>query len=232
MPVVTLRLRALYGLAYAGSLAVGFAVARPGLPRPPMLIPTVTFLLLVTAAAVAAGHVIFRLVRQGLLSARARDRSALELLDLNKTLARRVRHQTRDLSKLAAHLESAREDERSRIARELHDELGQELTALRYTLTFLRQRFERDPASVRVNLDELELLLARTATTTRQIVSDLRPRILDELGLDAGVEWLLKRAEERAGLSCRLLTSARKLDWTWRSPSPRSVSSRSPSPTW
>src|SRR5262249_4013163 len=83
---------------------------------------------------------------------------------------------------------------------------------LRYCLTFLRKRFEKDPASIRGNLDELESLLGRTAGTTRQILSDLRPRILDDLGLDAGVEWLLKRTEERAGLACRLVTSCRKLD--------------------
>jgi len=65
VPVVTLRLRALYGFVYAAGLAAGFVLARPSLPPPPMLIPTVTFLLLVTVAAVAAGHAIFRLVRQG-----------------------------------------------------------------------------------------------------------------------------------------------------------------------
>jgi signal transduction histidine kinase len=132
--------------------------------------------------------------------------------ELNRTLEQRVRRQTQELRALAAHLESVREDERTRIARELHDELGQELTALRYALTFLRQRFERDPTSIRKNLDELDSLLGRTTTTTRQILSELRPRILDDLGLDAGVEWLLKRTEERAGLSCRLVTSCRKLD--------------------
>jgi signal transduction histidine kinase len=212
VPVVTLWIRALYGVVFAGGVFTGFALARPLDLRAPMLLPTLAFLLLVTTALVAAGDLIFRLVRRGFQSERARGRAAIALEELNRTLEQRVREQTQELRLLAAHLERAREDERLRIARELHDELGQELTALRYTLTFLRQRFEREPASIRPNLDELESLVGRTAATTRQILSDLRPRILDDLGLDASVEWLLKRTEERAGLTCRLVTACRKLD--------------------
>jgi signal transduction histidine kinase len=122
-------------------------------------------------------------------------------------LEERVRAQIRELRLLAAHLERAREEERSRIARELHDELGQELTAMRYTLGFLKQRFERDPGSIRGNIDELESLLARTATTTRHLLSELRPRALDELGLDAGVAWLLEQTREKTGLRCELAAS-------------------------
>jgi signal transduction histidine kinase len=211
-PLVPLPSRALLGAVFSGSLVAGFAIARPFAPPHPMMVPSIAFLLIVTAAGVGAGHVIYRLVRQVFLDTRARERTNLAFEALNRTLEERVRAQTHELRMLAAHLESAREDERVRIARELHDELGQELTALRYALTFTRQRFERDPASIRPNLDEIESLTGRAATTTRQIVSDLRPRILDDLGLDAGVEWLLKRTEERAGLVCRLVTSSRRLD--------------------
>jgi signal transduction histidine kinase len=127
-------------------------------------------------------------------------------------LSDRVRQQVSELRRLAAHLERAREEERTHIARELHDELGQELTAMRYTLGLLRKRHERDPSSIGQNLDDFEALLARTTTTARHIVSELRPRILDDLGLVAAVEWLVDKTRERTGLTCELTTSAPTLD--------------------
>jgi glucose-6-phosphate-specific signal transduction histidine kinase len=67
---------------------------------------------------------------------------------------------------------------------------------MRYALAFLRKRDDRDPAGVRGNLEELDALVARTAATARQILTDLRPRVLDDLGLDAAVEWLAELSEE------------------------------------
>ena len=212
VPVVSLRWRALCGATLPISLLAGFALARPIVPVRPMLWPTAAFLIFMATAGVAIGDLVYRLVRRGFFQGRAQQKLSLELTALNATLEERVRAQTRELRMLATHLENAREDERTRIARDLHDELGQELTAMRYTLTFLRQRFERDPSAIRGNLDELDALLGRTAATTRQILSELRPRIIDDLGLDAGVEWLLKRTEERTGLSFRFSPSSRRVD--------------------
>lgn len=204
VPAVALPVRALLGLLFSGAMVAGFALVRPLLPAHPMLVPTLAFLTLTTGAGVAIGHVVHRLVEQGFYAARAKSKASHELGELNRTLEARVRRKTRELRLLAAHIEDARETERARIARELHDELGQELTALRYTVTFLRQRYQRDPGSIEGNLDELEGLLGRTAATTRNLVSELRPPVLDELGLAAAVEWLLQRTEERTALVCRL----------------------------
>jgi signal transduction histidine kinase len=82
--------------------------------------------------------------------------------------------------------------------------LGQELSALRYALGFTRRRFLADPPAIAANLEELERLLDQTAATTRHIVTELRPRILDDLGLCAAVEWLVQRSAERTGLSIKL----------------------------
>ncbi|APR74740.1 Sensory box histidine kinase [Minicystis rosea] len=212
LPMVPLGHRAAYGIALSGSLCAGFAAARPLGITDPMVAAALTFLAFITVAALLAGEAIYRLVRRAFHSGRQRDRAARTLEALNRTLEQRVREQTQELRLLTSHLEGARERERAHVARELHDELGQELTALRYALTFTRQRFERDPGSIRGNLGELDSLLARTATTTRKLITDLRPRILDDLGLDAGVEWLVQRTEERGGLRCRLETSCRSLD--------------------
>src|SRR5262249_32306697 len=157
------------------ALLAGFAAARPLSASDPMLPATLSFLVFVTILAAVAGHLLYVLLRQSFFNARAHTRTSHALKDFNATLEERVREQTRELRMLASHIESAREDERTRISRELHDELGQELAALRYAVTFMKQRYERDPATVRGNLGELESLVQRTTTTTRQIVSQLRP---------------------------------------------------------
>jgi signal transduction histidine kinase len=204
VPVVPLSVRALYGIEALVSLLAGLIQVRPESPAHPMFGPTIAFLAFVVTLSALVGHLIYRLIHQEVASRRARDVAVRETESINRTLQDRVRDQTQDLRLLAAHLESTREDERTRIARELHDELGQELTAMRYTLDFTRQRFDQDPTSVRQNLVELESLLARTAATTRHLISDLRPRILDDLGLEAAVQWLLDRTRERTGLTCTL----------------------------
>lgn len=79
--------------------------------------------------------------------------------------------------RLVAALESARADERARLSRDLHDALGQELTALRYALSYTRQRYESDPDGARANLAELDDLLARATATTRSILRDLGPHV-------------------------------------------------------
>jgi signal transduction histidine kinase len=208
LPLAPFAWRAAFGLAIAASLLLGLAMARPFLPPHPMLGPAVGLLLFSTATALACSQFINRMVRRGFVQEQMQKETANKLAELNATLEQRVRAQTSELRMLAAHLETTREDEQARISRELHDELGQELTALRYALTFLKKRYERDPGNIRGNVEELESLLARTSTTLRNLVSELRPRVLDDLGLDAGVEWLLRRTEERAGLSCRLMSKA------------------------
>lgn len=119
-----------------------------------------------------------------------------------ETLEAKVREQTAELRELTKYNESARETERAHIARELHDELGQQLTGLRYALSLAETRFEREPASIGPNLRELAEHLSRTTDTTRDIVMDLRPRILDDLGLGAAAEWLIERTAAKAGLAC------------------------------
>jgi signal transduction histidine kinase len=99
--------------------------------------------------------------------------------------------------------ERTREEERTRIARELHDELGQELTAMNLALALTQQRFDRDPNCIKSNLVELDALLKRTHQTTRHIVTELRPPMLDTLGLSAALEWLARHTQ-RNGVLCAL----------------------------
>ena len=114
----------------------------------------------------------------------------LEALELARS-----RHALRGLSE---RLVEAREDERRRIARELHDDLGQRLTALKMELASLRQGLAGRAAEGRIGA-MLELL-DETVASVRRIAADLRPLMLDDLGLNAAIEWLARDAARRMGV--------------------------------
>jgi PAS domain S-box-containing protein len=109
-----------------------------------------------------------------------------------------------DLRRLLAALDSAQEEERKRIARELHDDLQQTLAAIRIDLAGLDEVLTTDPTAARPMLDRLDQLAQAAVTSTRRIVSDLRPQIVEELGLMAALEDLSRQFTERQGGVCRL----------------------------
>jgi PAS domain S-box-containing protein len=122
---------------------------------------------------------------------------------------RRSKEELRELA-LAAH--TVREQEKSRIARELHDELAQSLTALKMDVAWLRGHLPAGDASVSGKLGEIEALLDGTVAATRRISSDLRPLMLDDLGLVPAVEWLVQKFTERNGIPCELDIGAPDLE--------------------
>ncbi len=117
------------------------------------------------------------------------------------TLHRHTFMQSQELKRRAATIAA---HERVRIARDLHDSLGQELSALRYTLTHTKARFEQSPAMIGPNLDELDRLLVQTSATTRGLLTHLRPAVLDGLGFAPAVEYLLAECRERSELAIEL----------------------------
>jgi signal transduction histidine kinase len=119
---------------------------------------------------------------------------------------------TNELRALTTRLESVREEERTRIAREVHDELGGALTGLKMDLTRLRrqaemQNIEAVLAQVQAMLD----LLDSTVKTVRRIATDLRPGVLDDFGLVAAIEWQLQDFQARAGITCSFTTTVEDL---------------------
>jgi len=116
---------------------------------------------------------------------------------------KRSRAKLRDL---ANDLETVRERERTRIARELHDELGQALTAMRLELAWLESRVAGSPPAVRHKLEALGRLVETTNEALQRIAMELRPRVLDELGLTAAMHWQAEEFERRTGLIVRLRT--------------------------
>ena len=108
-----------------------------------------------------------------------------------------------NLRRLAAHAEQIKEGERKRIAREIHDDLGQNLLALRIEADMLatrtRDRHPRLHARARSTLFQIDA----TIKSVRQIINDLRPNVLD-LGLSAAVEWQIAEFKRRTGIACEL----------------------------
>jgi two-component system sensor histidine kinase UhpB len=103
------------------------------------------------------------------------------------------------LSELSSHLETAKEQERSRIARELHDDIGGNLTAIKIDVLWLAERVGTDP-KMRAKLAALEALVDQTAAAITRIGHDLRPGILD-LGLVAAIEWQAADFSDRTGVA-------------------------------
>ena len=112
-----------------------------------------------------------------------------------------------DIRQLASHLQDIREEERAGIAREIHDELGQQLTGLKMDLFWISKRIppgENDDVRQKVTgtLD----LLDTTIQTVRRIATDLRPDILDNLGLIAAIEWQGQEFQKRSGIPTTVIS--------------------------
>jgi two-component system sensor histidine kinase UhpB len=109
------------------------------------------------------------------------------------------------LRALTARLQAIREEERAKVAREIHDELGQALTCMKIDLWQIREESSLDRVDKDGVLLKIESLLGfidATVDTVRRIASDLRPSILDDLGLVPAIEWQLQDFQKRTGIIC------------------------------
>ena len=113
-----------------------------------------------------------------------------------------------DIRQLASNLQSIREDERTNMAREIHDELGQQLTGLKMDLHWLTRKINSTDAEVTNKMDESIELINATIASVRKISTDLRPSILDDLGLLAALEWQGEEFEKRSGTRVEFINKA------------------------
>lgn len=116
-----------------------------------------------------------------------------------------------ELRNLAAYQESMREEERTRISREIHDVLGQDLTALKLDLAWMRSRMPPGQDAMMRKIESMTALVDSTAKTVRRISKQLRPAMLDDLGLVEAVKLHLREFEERTGIACSLEPSDREM---------------------
>ncbi|HET7198768.1 MAG TPA: PAS domain S-box protein [Burkholderiales bacterium] len=119
-------------------------------------------------------------------------------ITLRKRYEDDLKRQQQELRELSARVLEAREEEKTRIARELHDELGQLLTALKMDLSWLRERLPG--AELAGKADEMAQILDHTVSATRRISADLRPLMLDDLGLAEAAGWLVEDFARRSGI--------------------------------
>ena len=125
----------------------------------------------------------------------------------------RLRASEENLRALATHLQSVREEERIHIAREIHDELGQALTGLKFELNTFAKHFESDDAAARQDKQQtLNVAIDRIINSVRRIASGLRPEVLDEIGLAAAFDWQAREFQRRTGIRCHVNIPARFSD--------------------
>jgi len=138
------------------------------------------------------------------------------LKNTNKDLDARVKERTKGLNNsnerlkkskeqlraLASRLEIIREEERINISRKIHDELGHSLTGIQFDLQALSKLPELQKKEISDELNSINKLVHQSLETLKGIASDLRPGVLDKLGLDAAIEWQLNQFQARTKIKC------------------------------
>jgi signal transduction histidine kinase len=133
---------------------------------------------------------------------RRRARQATNLLDQKRELARQVEERTQELTALSTHLQDVSELEKSALSRELHDELGGLLVAARMDLSWLQHRLPTSDAAIEQRFKRIHECLSAGVDLKRRVVEELRPTLLDNMGLFAALRWQFKESCRRTGLRC------------------------------
>ena len=118
--------------------------------------------------------------------------------------AENIRKLNEDLSELAKSLNTAREDERAEIAREIHDELGQHLTLLKMNAYWIKNHFKSEDEHLRVKIEQMLEATQNTIDTNRKLINTLHPSMLDEIGLSASLDWHLKAFNKSTGIKTNI----------------------------
>ena len=136
--------------------------------------------------------------------------------DINerKKAEEQLKQSHEELRQLALHLQDIREEEQKRIAREVHDELGQQITGLKMDIAWIWKKLHgiKDVVPIEEKLKEMTLLLDSAVQTIRKIASELRPSILDDLGVVAALEWQSNEFQKRFRVPVDFRTSVAYLD--------------------
>ncbi len=122
-----------------------------------------------------------------------------------------LRESREQLRSLAARLESLREEERTILSREIHDEFGQSLTGLKMDLAWLARRLPRNQDALVQKADSMLKLVDENVKLIRKISTRLRPGILDDFGLLAAMEWQAREFDHRTGIRCGMSSNAKKI---------------------
>jgi signal transduction histidine kinase len=133
----------------------------------------------------------------------ALSRQVMTQLDMRIKLVE-LEHAQTQLREMSAHQERIKEDERKRIAREIHDELGGLMMGIKSYLSFAADSAQRRGEAAEPHLQDANRLADAAIETLRRVITDLRPSVLDELGVWAALEWFAGEFAERTHLSCSI----------------------------
>jgi signal transduction histidine kinase len=149
--------------------------------------------------------------------ARAFNAMTVQVRNAKNDLEKKVIEQEQmneQLRNLSAHLQNIREQERIHIAREMHDELGQLLTGFKMDVSWLKKRYATDDPAIKEKLTEMESLINDAVSFVRKIAAELRPSILDDLGLIPALEWQSKEFQKRFGIEVEFQPKVQELHTT------------------
>jgi signal transduction histidine kinase len=138
---------------------------------------------------------------------------AIRDITMRKQFEEVLRSSHEQLQQLTSSLQAAREEERIRIARELHDELGGAMTSIKMDLARLRRLAPQPESAAFTEMAaSMSALIDTTVQTVRRIATDLRPGLLDDFGLVAALEWQLGEFAKRTGIECHIKTNVETVD--------------------
>ena len=128
-----------------------------------------------------------------------------------KQVEEEIEKSRQQLRNLARYLQAGREEERAKIAREIHDEFGQRLTALKMDLAWLSKRLPQEHSHLSEKTGEMSDMIDSTIQLVRRISTELRPGLLDDLGLAAALEWQADEFRDRTEIDCELHLSDQEI---------------------
>ena len=158
-------------------------------------------MLTMTAFTIALLFVVWALARREISSREAKRRM---LVEEQRRLEHEVATRTEELSELSTYLQTVREEEKSRLARDIHDELGGILVGAKMDVAWAAQRCKTALPEAAEKLNRAIAVLDEGVEMKRRIIEELRPTLLDNLGISSALDWQVRQACERAGLHCEL----------------------------
>lgn len=138
--------------------------------------------------------------------------SLIQDITERERMARELNESREQLRALAANLESLREEERTSLSREIHDEFGQSLTGLKMDLAWLTRRLPQDQELLIEKAKSMQRTIDDNINLIRNIATRLRPGILDDFGLLAAMEWQAADFDHRTGIQCRVTSNVKAID--------------------
>ena len=158
-------------------------------------------MLTMTAFTIALLFVVLALARREISSREAKRRM---LVEEQRRLEQEVTARTEELSELSTYLQTVREEEKSRLARDIHDELGGILVGAKMDVAWAAQRCKSALPEAAEKLERAIAVLDEGVEMKRRIIEELRPTLLDNLGISSALDWQVRQVCERAGLQCEL----------------------------